>query len=52
MNVRNQVIGTAIMKMKLVMGAKSRNRNHKPDRTAANMPVTKVAKLFHRYPII
>jgi hypothetical protein len=44
MNVRNQVIETAMINTKLRMGAKSINIGHKPVRTAANTPSTKVAK--------
>ena len=51
MNVRNQEIETAMIKIKLRIGAKSINTGHKPVRTAENTPNTKVAKLFPKYPI-
>lgn len=46
------MIGTAMINTKFNMGAKSTKYGHSPVRTAANIPVTTVARWFPRYPII
>jgi hypothetical protein len=46
------VIGTAIMNIKFSSGAKSIKYAQSPVRTAAKTPVTRVAKLLPKYPII
>jgi hypothetical protein len=43
-NVRNHVIGTAIMNTKFNIGAKSIKNGQSPVRVAAKTPVTRVAK--------
>jgi len=43
-NVKNQVIGTAMINTKSKIGAKSTKTGHNPVSTAAKTPVTTVAK--------
>jgi hypothetical protein len=50
-NVRNHVIGTAIIKIRFRIGAKSTKYGQSPVRVIAKTPVTKVAKWFLTYPI-
>jgi hypothetical protein len=45
-NVRNHIIGTAMINTKFRIGAKSTKMGHKPVSIAAKTPVTKVAKWF------
>ena len=52
MRVRNQVIGTAIRNTMSKTGYIGTIMNHKKLRTAAKTPVTTVAKLLYKYPIM